>query len=73
MSNIISQPKIEQASLDGQVIGWRIYTGGDTVLVWADQSAMPGIRLGRAFCPPIGKDIEYALCVLKPTPKGGEG
>ena len=42
-----------------KIIGWRLTLGIDCFLIWRDQTAMPGIRAGKAFIPNIGETIEY--------------
>ncbi|MDP3871289.1 MAG: hypothetical protein Q8Q80_01380 [Methyloversatilis sp.] len=55
--------RIEEArsEADGELVGYRLTTepGGQTLLVFADQAAMPGFRLGDAFVPGYGDRINY--------------
>jgi len=62
--------KVESAQLEGKHIGWRISAGNDVVLVWEDQQAMPGIRLGDEFIAGVGKEIVYSTCNLNETTSG---
>ena len=50
---------VESAWSDGKLIGWRLKTPDDCLLVWKDQTLMKGFRVGPNFTPDIGETIEY--------------
>jgi hypothetical protein len=52
---------IEKAWEKGKVIGLRltITATGQTLLIFADQAAMPGFREGKGFVPSYGSEITY--------------
>ena len=59
-----AQPlRIEAAYSGDKLIGYTLATSGtegtNRCLVWVDQAAMPGIRLGDHFVPCFGEKIEY--------------
>ena len=57
---------IESAYCKNNLIGCRISTSGvaQKFLIFSDQEAMPGVRLGDGFIPDIGESIEYRYVPL---------
>lgn len=51
-----------------RLVGYRLTThpGGETVLVFADQSALPGFRLGRDFVAGLGHALITAKTIAAP-------
>lgn len=76
-----AQPlRIEAAYSGDKLIGYTLATSGtegtNRCLVWMDQAAMPGIRLGDRFVPCFGEQIEYRPVPLEApaqpaAPQGG--
>ena len=72
--------RIEAAYSGDKLIGYTLATSGtegtNRCLVWVDQAAMPGIRLGDHFVPCFGEQIEYRPVPLEApaqpaAPQGG--
>jgi hypothetical protein len=51
--------KIEAAYCDGKLVGHRLTTGADSILVFEERQGFPGFRLGDHFVAPFGKTISY--------------
>jgi len=52
--------KIEVATSDRTgLVGWRLTSNGQSLLVWANQEKMAGFRLGDKFVPDIREVIIY--------------
>lgn len=52
---------LELAKSNNKIIGWRLTVNNKSHLIWRDQEAMPGIRVGQAFVPSINEIIEYEV------------
>ena len=56
----MSALKVERAVSGGQLIGWRLnIPGAYTLLVWANQEALKGFRVGVEFTPGPREIITY--------------
>lgn len=51
--------EVARVAGSGDLVGWRLQSGSDTLLVWADQEHMRGFRAGNVFTPNIGERIDY--------------
>lgn len=53
---------IEEAKDEGgEIIGFRLSVGDQSLLVFSDQQGMPGFRHGEKFIPSYGQEITYTV------------
>lgn len=64
---------IESAHSGDKLIGHRLTLNGvHTLLLWVDQEAMPGFRVGNAFVPGLGETVTYAPAIPAPDEAHGD-
>lgn len=67
-SNAPAAIKIESATSEGDLAGYRLSVGPHTCVVFADQQGMPGFRDGHDFTPEFGKTMQYQVVATVPAP-----